>query len=124
MTWSSLTEKPKNQQRVTLKRRYNLSLSGGEDLQWFLGIEVHRDRAQRLIWLSQSSYIDKIVKLADTKQPDETPMAKIELFPYEERASGQVLDRRFDHPPKKTNLAIVMFFIHLCIFFSSLCLIR
>ena len=72
-----------------LKRRYNLT--GGEDLQWFLGIEVHRDRSKRLIWLNQSSYIDKIVKLANTNQPDETPMAKIELFPYEERASGQVI---------------------------------
>jgi Reverse transcriptase (RNA-dependent DNA polymerase)/GAG-pre-integrase domain len=72
-----------------LKRRYNLS--GGEDLQWFLGIEVHRDRAKGLIWLNQASYIDKIVKLANTNQPDETPMAKIELFPYEERASGQAI---------------------------------
>jgi hypothetical protein len=69
-----------------LKRRCNLS--GGEDLQWFSGIEVHRDHLQNLIWFSQSSnssYIDKAVKLTDTKQPDETPMAKIELFPYEER---------------------------------------
>ena len=52
-----------------LKRRYNLS--GGEDLQWFLGFEVHRDRSKRLIWLNQSRYIDKIVKLSDTNQPDD-----------------------------------------------------
>jgi Reverse transcriptase (RNA-dependent DNA polymerase) len=72
-----------------LKQRYNLS--GGEDLQWFLGIEVHRDRGRRLIWLSQSSYIDKIAKLADTHQPNETPMAKVELFPYEGRASREAV---------------------------------
>ena len=72
-----------------LKRHYNIS--GGEDLQWFLGIQIHRDRAQKLIWLSQNSYIDKIVKLADTNQPDETPMTKTELFPYEHRASSQIV---------------------------------
>ena len=72
-----------------LKRHYNIS--GGEDLQWFLGIQIHRDRAQKLIWLSQNSYIDKIVKLADTNQPDETPMTKTELFPYEHRASRQIV---------------------------------
>ena len=72
-----------------LKRHYNIS--GGEDLQWFLGIQIHRDRAQKSIWLSQNSYIDKIVKLADTNQSDETPMTKTELFPYEHRASRQIV---------------------------------
>jgi hypothetical protein len=42
-----------------LKKHFNIS--GGEDLQWFLGIEIHRDRSQKLIWLNQSSYVDKIV---------------------------------------------------------------
>ena len=39
------------------------NLSGGGNLQWFLGIEVIRDRSRRLIWLSQASYIDKIAQL-------------------------------------------------------------
>ena len=47
-----------------LKNRY--SLSGGNELQWFLGIEILRDREKRLIWLSQASYIDKISGLATT----------------------------------------------------------
>ena len=32
---------------------------------WFLGIEVHQDRVQTLIWLSQSSYIGKIVQAGE-----------------------------------------------------------
>lgn len=70
-----------------LKKRYNLT--GGGELQWFLGIEIHRDRENRRIWLSQSSYIDKITNLAgsDHIQTFHTPMAKEELLPYEGRAS-------------------------------------
>ena len=45
-----------------LQARY--SLTGGSNLQWFLGIEVLRDREKNLIWLSQSAYIDKIANLA------------------------------------------------------------
>ncbi|KJZ70650.1 hypothetical protein HIM_09970 [Hirsutella minnesotensis 3608] len=58
-------------------------LTGGKDLQWFLGIEILRDREQQLIWLSQSSYIDKIGKLASSRPPSTTPMSAIELLPYE-----------------------------------------
>jgi Reverse transcriptase (RNA-dependent DNA polymerase)/GAG-pre-integrase domain len=74
-----------------LQRRFKLS--GGEELQWFLGIEVIRDRKQKLIWLSQSAYIDKIANLADTKQSDKTPMAREELLPYEQRAPYDVINR-------------------------------
>jgi hypothetical protein len=41
-----------------LQTRY--TLTGGDDLQWFLGIAIIRDRRKRRIWLSQASYIDKI----------------------------------------------------------------
>jgi hypothetical protein len=64
-----------------LKKSYKLT--GGNNLQWFLGIEVLRDRNKKLIWLSQSSYIDKIANLAQTKQATSTPMAKEELLPFE-----------------------------------------
>jgi hypothetical protein len=70
-----------------LQRKYQLT--GGNDLQWFLGIEVIRDRDQGLIWLSQSAYVDKIAKLT-TKDPDRwpsVPMSGPELLPNEERAS-------------------------------------
>jgi hypothetical protein len=68
-----------------LKKEY--TITGGEDLQWFLGIRIIRDREKRLIWLSQASYIDKIAKLADSQPTHDTPMAKEELLPYEGRAS-------------------------------------
>jgi hypothetical protein len=48
------------------------------DVQWFLGIRILRDRDQRRLWLSQDSYIDKIVKrfgLETRKMPD-TPMTE------------------------------------------------
>ena len=31
-----------------------------ESLKWFLEIHVFRDKAKRLLWLSQESYIDKL----------------------------------------------------------------
>uniref|UniRef100_A0A093V6S6 Copia protein n=1 Tax=Talaromyces marneffei PM1 TaxID=1077442 RepID=A0A093V6S6_TALMA len=68
-----------------LKKEY--TITGGEELQWFLGIRVIRDREKKLIWLSQASYIDKIAKLADTFPIHDTPMAKDELLPYTGRAS-------------------------------------
>src|SRR5215471_11487414 len=72
-----------------LKDQYNIS--GGDDLHWFLGIAIYWDRSRKQIWLNQASYIDKIVKLADTKQPDEIPMIKAELLPYKQRATRQAV---------------------------------
>lgn len=69
-----------------LKQKYQLT--GGNPLQWFLGIEVTRDRTRRLIWLSQTAYIDKIANLCegpDRKQ--NSPMSGPELLPYGGRAS-------------------------------------
>ena len=73
----------------SLKARY--ALTGGGSLQWFLGIEILRDRAKRLIWLSQSSYIDKINDLVQstmTEKSTRLPMSKEELLPYEETATN------------------------------------
>ena len=68
-----------------LQQKYNLE--GGQQLQWFLGIRVLRDRERKLIWLSQSTYIDKIANLATSSQPDSTPMSQEELMSYKDRAS-------------------------------------
>lgn len=68
-----------------LRKRYQLT--GGDELQWFLGIEVIRDRQRRLIWLSQSSYIEKIAALAQSKLTARAPMTKEELLPFEGIAS-------------------------------------
>jgi hypothetical protein len=69
-----------------LKKKY--TLTGGEELKWFLGLEVIRNRASRLLWLSQAAYVDKIVRLA-TKHTvrHNTPMAKIELKPRTDLAT-------------------------------------
>ena len=69
----------------SLKKEFKLS----EDnfLQWFLGIEILWDREKKLIWLSQSSYIDKIANLAVSQQSDATFMSKDELLFYKNVAS-------------------------------------
>lgn len=65
-----------------LRAKYNLT--GGNDLQWFLGVEVIRDRQKGLLWLSQASYIEKIAKLRSSTSDTHasTPMRTGELFPY------------------------------------------
>jgi hypothetical protein len=82
----TLAFKEKNRQTALeliaqLQTRYKLT--GGDNLQWFLGIEILRDRDKKLIYLSQSSYIEKIANLAQTKQAASTPMAKDELLPFD-----------------------------------------
>lgn len=68
-----------------LKSKYQLT--GGHTLQWFLGIEVTRDRDQKLIWLSQTAYIDKIANLSESpERRQNVPMAASELLPYDGRA--------------------------------------
>ena len=72
-----------------LRQKYQLT--GGNSLQWFLGIEILRDRSKGLIWLSQTAYFDKIVTLATTKATTraKTPMPTSELLPYTGRAEPQ-----------------------------------
>ena len=58
-------QKEVNEAIRTLREIYHLT--GRNDLQWFLGIEVIRDRRKRLAWLSQSDYIDKLANLVFKK---------------------------------------------------------
>jgi hypothetical protein len=69
-----------------LRAKYNLT--GGDDLRWFLGIDIHRDRARGLVWLAQTAYIEKIAKLALSDRNYRTPMAMGELLPYDGLATG------------------------------------
>lgn len=64
-------------------------LTGGNELHWFLGIRVLRDRAKGKIWLSQAAYIDKISRLAETTTKSDTPMAKEELLTFEGEATKE-----------------------------------
>jgi Reverse transcriptase (RNA-dependent DNA polymerase) len=76
--------------QITAELKATYTLTGGESLQWFLGIEILRDRQRRLIWLWQGDYIDKIGKLFvknDPSAPPVTPMRNKELFPYDGKAT-------------------------------------
>jgi hypothetical protein len=66
----------------SLQKEY--TMTGGEELQWFLGMEIIRDRDNHLIHLSQAAYLQKISRLVDDRSVrHDTPMAAIELKPYE-----------------------------------------
>jgi len=69
-----------------LESRYDLT--GGDDLQWFTGIEVLRDRPNRKTWLSQSAYIDKINRfLAPSERTPTSPLGPDELMPHHGQAT-------------------------------------
>jgi hypothetical protein len=60
-------------------------------LEWFLGIRVLRDRPARKLWLSQDSYIDKLLtsfNIVDPR-PVHTPMSTDELTLHTGQASAQ-----------------------------------
>jgi Reverse transcriptase (RNA-dependent DNA polymerase) len=65
-----------------LKMEYQMNILG--ELKWFLGIRVLRDRSQRLLWLSQEAYIEKIARQYEIdlngRFPD-IPVAECELLP-------------------------------------------
>ncbi|KAL9561817.1 hypothetical protein ACKAV7_014079 [Fusarium commune] len=77
---------------TALQQKYHLE--GGENLQWFLSIEVIRDRKERKLWLSQAVYCDKAIQHLTTQdwsatERPPTPMTKDELLPSEREASLQ-----------------------------------
>ncbi|KAK1918692.1 hypothetical protein P3342_001741 [Pyrenophora teres f. teres] len=80
-----------HQAQQAIKRLQDKYLfTDGNDLQWFLGVEIIRDRESRTIQLSQAAYADKISRLADrTDIRHDTPMATAELLPRDGLASHQ-----------------------------------
>ena len=71
-----------------LKKQFNMTDCG--KLKWFLGIHVLRDRQRWCLWLSQSSYIEKIAdksKINLSSKPPNTPMHEAELLPSLEQAT-------------------------------------
>ena len=75
-----------------LRERY--TITGGNDLQWFLGMEIIRHRHLRKILLSQAAYADKISRLADKMDVrHDTPMAAVELRPRDGLASASEINR-------------------------------
>lgn len=84
LTFRKDNQKAANEVIESLKTRYKLT--GGDDLQWFLGMEIMRDRNQKLIWVTQNIYLEKISELRSAETRSATPMTKMELFPNEEVA--------------------------------------
>ena len=75
-----------------LQSKYEISYLG--EPKWFLGIHILRDRRNKMIWLAQDAYIDKIAhkfipneKLSG-KMPI-TPMTMEELLPSDVQATKQ-----------------------------------
>jgi hypothetical protein len=84
-----------NQMITELKNQLELTDSG--ELKWFLGIHIVRDRVKRLLWLSQSLYIEKITNQygvdITSKAPD-TPMTEGDIppSPSTEQASPKSIE--------------------------------
>lgn len=72
----------------SLQQKYKLT--GGNELQWFLGMEIIRDRSAKLIWITQVMYLEKIYELRTANTQNGSPMTKEELFPYNDTASKQI----------------------------------
>ena len=92
VAYSKLKEEVAQQTIAELRKKY--TITGGNDLQWFLGVEVIRHRDLRKIQLSQAAYADKISRLADKKDVrHDTPMAAVELKPREGLATASEINR-------------------------------
>lgn len=62
-----------------LSRAYEMTYIGNP--QWFLGIHILRQRSQRVIWLAQDAYLEKVANRFEidlSKSPD-TPLEMIDL---------------------------------------------
>src|SRR2546421_7299850 len=84
-----------NQIASSLKRQFTLKELG--ELKWFLGIHIFRDRSKRSLWMSQSSYIEKVANefIPDLNPPrcPQTPMAEEELLPLPAEEEVTDVDR-------------------------------
>lgn len=76
--------RPNVQQLVSqLQKMYKMT--GGNEIEWFLGVNIIRDRVRGKLWLSQATYVDKIFQLCDAKQLDtrvKVPMTQNELLKH------------------------------------------
>jgi hypothetical protein len=73
-----------------LKKQFKMTDCG--KLKWFLGIHMLRDRQRRCLWLSQSSYIEKIAdksKIDLSSKPPNTLIHKAKLLPSFKQATRQ-----------------------------------
>ena len=76
---------------VKLKKRYNLT--GGEDLQWFLGIKIIQDRRKGYVTLIQRVHLKQFRKDYGINTSPITPMIQKELLPYKRTATKSKVKR-------------------------------
>lgn len=65
--------------------RSRFALQGGDEVQWFLGVAVLRDRARKTIYLSQADYIRKMERFLANRvdrRIRKSPMAAAELHAF------------------------------------------
>jgi Reverse transcriptase (RNA-dependent DNA polymerase) len=73
--------------KAKLLQQYEIRALG--DLQWFLGIRIERDQANRKLWLCQDSYIEKIASRFNI-QPERFPKSPLpadELTPSDQQSN-------------------------------------
>ena len=77
--------------KAKLSEKYEMRDLG--ELRWFLNIRVVRDRQQRKLWLSQDSYVDKIVKRFNLEHGAKayTPLSLPRSSKYDGKATPQDL---------------------------------
>jgi hypothetical protein len=75
--------------RKALIQRYEMR--DLDELSWFLGIRIIRDRSQKKLWLYQDSYIKKITATfhLEDRKPPATPITVEELIPNNKQATPQ-----------------------------------
>ena len=75
--------------KKALVSRYEMRDLG--DLQWFLGVRILRNRAERKLWLSQDAYVDKLISKYNLEghRPTFTPLPARELVPNSGQATLQ-----------------------------------
>lgn len=72
--------------------RSRFALQGGDEIQWFLGVAVVRDRATKTIYLSQADYVRKMERFLTTgsdRRIRTTPMAAVELQAHPGKATAR-----------------------------------
>ena len=65
---------------IKLKKRYKFT--GGENLQWFLKMEIIRDRRKEYVALTQKVHLKRLCKDYNINIRPITPITQDELIPY------------------------------------------
>ena len=87
IVFAFLTERSRMVEAIVaeLKKRYELT--GGGNLQWFLGMEIIRDRRRGYAALTQRVHLERLRRDYGINTSPTTPMTQEELLPYDGTAT-------------------------------------